>query len=54
LGRQPSISRRNRLTIGYTPGVMITSVVRDLRHRHPDAEVSTRYQMPWGISRFQP
>jgi len=31
------------ITIGYTPGFVITSAVRDLRERCPDAEIHTRY-----------
>jgi DNA-binding transcriptional LysR family regulator len=35
--RAAAVSRR--ITIGYTRGVIVTPAVRDLRHRHPDAEV---------------
>jgi DNA-binding transcriptional LysR family regulator len=31
------------ITIGYAPGFIITPAVRDLRERHPDAVVHTRY-----------
>ena len=31
----------SHLTIGYTTGPIITPAVRDLRHRHPDADVRT-------------
>ncbi|MFE9324506.1 LysR family transcriptional regulator [Nocardia sp. NPDC052278] len=32
-------ARSARVTIGYTGNLIITSVVREMRHRHPDAEV---------------
>jgi DNA-binding transcriptional LysR family regulator len=31
----------SRITIGYTTNLIITPAVRDLRHRHPDADVHT-------------
>jgi DNA-binding transcriptional LysR family regulator len=31
----------SRITIGYISGILITPAVRDLRRRHPDAEVNT-------------
>lgn len=31
----------SRITIGYTMGLIVTSAVRELRHRHPDADVQT-------------
>ena len=32
-----------RVTIGYTSGIIITPAVRELRHRHPDAEVTSQF-----------
>ncbi|OKH99280.1 LysR family transcriptional regulator [Streptomyces sp. CB02923] len=32
-----------RITIGYTTGIIVTPAVRDLRRRHPDAEVHSQY-----------
>lgn len=32
-----------RITIGYTTGLIITPAVRELRDRHPDADVHTRH-----------
>jgi DNA-binding transcriptional LysR family regulator len=32
-----------RVTIGYTAGIIITQAVRELRHRHPDAEVTSQF-----------
>ncbi|MGZ9935831.1 LysR family transcriptional regulator [Streptomyces sp. NC-S4] len=32
-----------RITIGYVDDLVITAAVRELRHRHPDAEITTRY-----------
>lgn len=31
----------SRITVGYTSGLFVTSAVRELRHRHPDADVRT-------------
>ncbi|OLE24823.1 MAG: LysR family transcriptional regulator [Actinobacteria bacterium 13_1_20CM_3_71_11] len=39
--RTRAAARPSRITVGYTPGIIITPVVRELRHRHPDAEVQT-------------
>ncbi|MFE3164070.1 LysR family transcriptional regulator [Streptomyces sp. NPDC059224] len=32
-----------RISIGYVEDLVITAVVRELRRRHPDAEITTRY-----------
>ncbi|MEU9129979.1 LysR family transcriptional regulator [Kitasatospora sp. NPDC048540] len=32
-----------RIVIGYVEDLVITAVVRELRRRHPDAEITTRY-----------
>ena len=34
-------ARPSRLTIGYTAGLFVTPAVRELRHRHPGADVDT-------------
>jgi DNA-binding transcriptional LysR family regulator len=39
-------ARPNRLTVGYAPGLIITPAVRELRHRHPNAELHTLYLAP--------
>jgi DNA-binding transcriptional LysR family regulator len=39
-----------RITIGYTAGLIITPAVRELRHRHPDAEVGTLH-LAWNEPR---
>ncbi len=31
----------SRITVGYMTGIVITPAVRELRHRHPDADVRT-------------
>jgi DNA-binding transcriptional LysR family regulator len=31
----------SRLAIGYTTGIVVTPAVREMRHRHPDADVHT-------------
>jgi hypothetical protein len=40
----------SRITIGYTAGILITTAVRELRHRHPDAEVQTLH-LEWNAPR---
>ena len=40
----------SRITIGYTAGLIITPAVRELRHRHPDAEVGTLH-LAWNEPR---
>lgn len=39
-----------RITIGYISGLMITPAVRELRHRHPDAEINTLH-LDWDAPR---
>ncbi|MFI9272077.1 LysR family transcriptional regulator [Kitasatospora sp. NPDC052896] len=41
--RTRAAARPDRITIGYTPGVIITPAVRELRRQHPVAEVATRH-----------
>ena len=36
-----SAAQPSRITIGYTTNLVITPVTRELRHRHPDTDVST-------------
>ncbi|WP_327064582.1 LysR substrate-binding domain-containing protein [Kitasatospora sp. NBC_01302] len=36
-------ARPDRITVGYTPGFIITAAVRALRRQHPGAEVATRH-----------
>ncbi|MFJ4786383.1 LysR substrate-binding domain-containing protein [Streptomyces sp. NPDC088794] len=43
-------ARPTLITVGYTAGVIVTPAVRELRHRHPDAEVETRH-LGFGESR---
>lgn len=40
----------SRITIGYTTNLIITPAVRDLRHRHPEADVRTRH-LDWTDAR---
>ncbi|MER7824964.1 LysR family transcriptional regulator [Streptomyces sp. NPDC096097] len=35
--------RTERIAIGYVEDLVITAAVRELRHRYPDAEITTRY-----------
>lgn len=39
--RTRSAGQPSRITIGYTAGLIVTPAVRELRHRHPDADVRT-------------
>jgi DNA-binding transcriptional LysR family regulator len=44
--RARATARPHRITIGYAPGLIITPAVRELRRRHPRAEVQTVYLTP--------
>jgi DNA-binding transcriptional LysR family regulator len=39
-----------RITIGYTTNLIVTPAVRELRHRHPDADVRTLH-LAWNEAR---
>ncbi|WP_432924210.1 LysR family transcriptional regulator [Microbispora sp. CA-135349] len=39
-----------RITVGYTAGVIVTPAVRNLRHKHPDADVRTLH-LEWNEPR---
>ena len=43
-------ARPSRITIGYTTGLIVTPAVRELRHRHPDADVQTLH-LAWNEAR---
>ncbi len=43
-------ARPSRITIGYTPGLIVTPAVRQLRHAHPDADVRTLH-LEWNEPR---
>jgi DNA-binding transcriptional LysR family regulator len=43
-------ARPSRITIGYTPGLIITPAVRQLRHQHPDADVQSLH-LEWNEPR---
>ncbi|MEU6541265.1 LysR family transcriptional regulator [Streptomyces sp. NPDC047000] len=36
-------AQTERITIGYVEDLVVTAAVRELRHRHPDAEITTRH-----------
>ena len=36
-------AQTERIAIGYVEDLVITAAVRELRHRHPDAEIATRH-----------
>src|SRR6516162_10340690 len=42
--------RPSRITIGYTPGLIVTPAVRNLRHQRPDADVQTLH-LEWNEPR---
>ncbi|KUN04465.1 LysR family transcriptional regulator [Streptomyces yokosukanensis] len=39
-------ARPGRITVGHTPGIIITPAVRELRRRHPDVVVRTKQLVP--------
>ncbi|MCO5994143.1 LysR family transcriptional regulator [Actinoallomurus rhizosphaericola] len=41
--RTRAAARPDRITIGYTTNLIVTPAVRELRHRHPDADVRTAH-----------
>ena len=41
--RAQTAARPSRLTVGYTMGVIVTAAVREMRHRHPDADVRVQH-----------
>ncbi|MFD2419645.1 LysR family transcriptional regulator [Amycolatopsis pigmentata] len=43
VARTKAAAQPSRLTIGYTTGMIITPAVREMRHRHPDADVRVQY-----------
>jgi len=43
-------ARPSRITIGYTPGIIVTPAVRLLRRQHPDAEVQSLH-LEWNEAR---
>ena len=43
-------ARPSRITIGYTPSIIVTPAVRDLRRQHPDADVHTQH-LAWNEPR---
>ncbi|WP_030612931.1 LysR family transcriptional regulator [Streptomyces sclerotialus] len=43
-------ARPTRITVGYTAGLIVTPVVRNLRHQHPDADVRTLH-LKWNEPR---
>lgn len=47
--RAHAVAEPSRITVGYTANIIVTPAVRDLRRRHPDAEVRVQY-VEWGHS----
>lgn len=48
--RARAAAEPSRITIGYIANIIVTPAVRELRHRHPDADVQTLH-LPWHQSR---
>jgi hypothetical protein len=49
-GDAEAAAQPSRITIGYTTGLIVTPAVRELRHRHSDAEVRTLH-LDWNEPR---
>jgi DNA-binding transcriptional LysR family regulator len=43
VARARSAARPSRITIGYVANLIVTPAARELRHRHPDADVHTLF-----------
>ncbi|OXM64146.1 LysR family transcriptional regulator [Amycolatopsis vastitatis] len=43
IARTKAAAQPSRITVGYTTGLIVTPAVRELRHRHPDADVRTQH-----------
>lgn len=43
VARTKAAARPSRITVGYTTGLIVTPAVRELRHRHPDADVQAQH-----------
>jgi DNA-binding transcriptional LysR family regulator len=48
--RTRAAAQPSRITIGYIANIIVTPAVRELRHRHPDAEVRTLH-LAWNEPR---
>jgi DNA-binding transcriptional LysR family regulator len=45
-----AVAQPSKVTIGYTPGLIVTPAVRQLRRQHPDADVQTLH-LEWNEAR---
>lgn len=43
IARTRAAAQPSRVTVGYTTGLIVTPAVREMRHRHPDAEVRAQH-----------
>ncbi|MBA6440866.1 LysR family transcriptional regulator [Streptomyces sp. GMR22] len=43
IARAKAAARPSRITVGYTTGLIVTPAVREMRHRHPDADVLAQH-----------
>ncbi len=50
VARTRAAAQPSRLTVGYTVGVIVTPAVREMRHKHPDADIRALH-VPWNEQR---
>jgi DNA-binding transcriptional LysR family regulator len=50
MARTRAAAQPTRITVGYTTNLIVTPAVRELRHRHPEADVRTLH-LAWNDSR---
>ncbi|GAA2330516.1 LysR family transcriptional regulator [Streptomyces violaceusniger] len=43
IARAKAAAQPSRITVGYTTGLIVTPAVRQMRHRHPDADVRAQH-----------
>jgi DNA-binding transcriptional LysR family regulator len=43
IARTQAAAQPSRITVGYTGGLIVTPVIREMRHRHPDADVRAHH-----------
>src|SRR3954468_12177566 len=53
MARTRAAAQPTRITVGYTTNLIVTPAVRELRHRHPEADVRTLH-LAWNDSREAP
>jgi DNA-binding transcriptional LysR family regulator len=43
IARTQAAAQPSRIIVGYTGGLIVTAVIREMRHRHPDADVRAHH-----------